>query len=121
MVPGRHRLGSCLCSPLLGDPSHEVRRFAADTVRDAGSAAALVADDLVALLAHADRAPDAEQSALDALIWIDDPRWPQSLHATWQCDRTDLERLAAALTAAEPQFDAELLTGCLRLSAAAPA
>ncbi|WP_327002912.1 hypothetical protein OHA72_48805 [Dactylosporangium sp. NBC_01737] len=98
-------------APLLADPSRRVRRFAAGAVRDAGAAAALVADQLVDLVAGNDRADAArdgvanaaDESALDALLWVDDPRWRTVLADAWQRDRTGMERAARALRHTAPR------------------
>jgi hypothetical protein len=86
-----------MLAPLLDDPDGEVRGFAAAAVRDSGAAAALVADRL------AD--PAKGEYALDALMWIDDPRWRTVLAEAWRRDRTGMERTARVLRESAPPFD----------------
>jgi HEAT repeat protein len=81
-----------LLAPLLKDEDPAVRFAAARTVRAAGSAGALVADELAALAATCpfrDETDwrDASTEALSALILLGDPRWREPLLAAWQTGR----------------------------------
>ena len=102
-----------LLGPLLADDSETVQRAAATTVRAAGAAARLVADELAALAARdpfpegTDRR-DAAAEALCALIAIGDPRWRAPLLAAWR-NRWPTYDAAEALADAGVAADPELL------------
>jgi HEAT repeats len=101
-----------LLAPLLGDPEERVRQAATNTVRAAGSAGALVADELAALAAAF--TSDAEvgrlgaaAQALCALIQLGDPRWRAPLLAAWRSGRAPYDAgrlLSAAGVAADPEL-----------------
>jgi HEAT repeat protein len=81
-----------LLAPLLKDGDPAVRFAAAQTVRQAGSAGALVSDELAALAAACPFREetdwrDASTEALSALILLGDERWREPLLAAWQIGR----------------------------------
>jgi hypothetical protein len=102
-----------LLAPLLADPDSEVRRTTANTIRLAGSAGALVADELAVLAAGCAKADASDgwaaAEALRALIQLGDQRWRAPLLTAWRTGRAPYdagELLAEAGVAA----DAELVT-----------
>lgn len=102
-----------LLSPLLSDDDETVRLAAAGAVRTAGSAGALVADDLAALAAasplraESDRRDPAVE-ALRTLIKLGDPRWREPLLAAWRTGQAPYDA-GQLLSQAGVAFDPELL------------
>ncbi len=103
-----------LLAPTLRDPDPQVRNWAARVVRESGSAAALLADELVTLAATLEQADSEARAggewALCALFEIGDPRWFTATLAAWRHDRA-LDQFADALLEAAPPVDEDLLAG----------
>jgi len=118
-----------LLAPLLADADEQVRRAAANTVRLAGSAGVLVADELAALAAGcADRDDSdgwaAAAEALRALIQLGDPRWRAPLLAAWRSGRAPYdagELLTDAGVAADPELLAAVRGRLVRVEGASMA
>ena len=102
-----------LLAPLLADDDQAVRLAAAGAVRGAGSAGALVADELAVLAAacpfreESDRRDPAVE-ALRTLIQLGDPRWREPLLAAWRTGRAPYDA-GQLLSEAGVTFDPELL------------
>jgi HEAT repeat len=102
-----------LLSPLLSDDDETVRLAAAGAVRTAGSAGALVSDDLAALAAasplraESDRRDPAVE-ALRTLIKLGDPRWREPPLAAWRTGQAPYDA-GEVLSQAGVAFDPELL------------
>lgn len=102
-----------LLAPLLADDDQTVRLAAAGAVRGAGSAGALVADELAVLAAacpfreESDRRDPAVE-ALRTLIQLGDPRWREPLLAAWRTGRAPYDA-GQLLSEAGVTFDPELL------------
>jgi HEAT repeat protein len=101
-----------LLAPLLADPSERVRSAAAGTVGAAGSAGALVADELAVLAAQflsgqqLDR-HGAAAKALCALIELGDRRWRAPLLAAWRSGQAPYDAgslLSKAGVTADPEL-----------------
>lgn len=102
-----------LLAPLLADDDQTVRLAAAGAVRSAGTAGALVADELAALASacpfrgESDRRDPAVE-ALRTLIQLGDPRWREPLLAAWRTGRAPYDA-GELLSEAGVAFDPELL------------
>jgi HEAT repeat protein len=102
-----------LLSPLLSDDDEMVRLAAAGAVRTAGSAGALVSEDLAALAAasplraESDRRDPAVE-ALRTLIQLGDPRWREPLLTAWRTGQAPYDA-GELLSQAGVAFDPELL------------
>jgi hypothetical protein len=102
-----------LLAPLLADDDQTVRLAAAGAVRGAGSAGALVADELAVLASacpfreESDRRDPAVE-ALRTLIQLGDPRWREPLLAAWRTGRAPYDA-GQLLSEAGVAFDPELL------------
>jgi hypothetical protein len=102
-----------LLAPLLADDDQTVRLAAAGAVRGAGSAGALVADELAVLASacpfreESDRRDPAVE-ALRTLIQLGDPRWREPLLAAWRTGRAPYDA-GQLLSEASVTSDPELL------------
>jgi hypothetical protein len=114
-----------LLGPLLADPDERVRQAAASTVRAAGSAGAMVADELAALAAEFTSVAEIDRrgaaaGALCALIELGDPRWRAPLLAAWRSGHAPYDA-GTLLSGANVPADPELLAAVRARLASIPA